>query len=166
MSRDFVIEPLQKHHDRGAFDCGEPSLNLFLKERARQNSKSGLSKTFVAVLQGDMRVWGYYTIASGSISFVVIPEKLPKYPIPTVHLGRLAVDLAMQGNRLGERLLVDALDRTADLAESLGIFAIELFAISEKAKRFYQKYGFVALKDDEKHLYLPLKTLRDSALMP
>lgn len=34
------------------------------------------------------------------MSFDAIPEKLPRYPIPVVHLGRLAVDEAAKGNRI------------------------------------------------------------------
>ena len=161
---DFRIDPLAKTHRRDKFDCGEPALNLFLQQFARQNAASGLSKTFVAVREGDIDVCGYYSVSTGSISFDIVPAKLPRYPIPTVHLGRLAVDLKMQGQRLGEFLLFDALNRALDAAELLGIYAVELYAISDTAKRFYLNYGFLPLIDDERHLYLPIETLKKSAL--
>ncbi len=161
----FVIEPLSKQHDRESFDCGETALNQFLRHYARQNNAKGLGKTHVAVLPGEVEVCGYHTLSSGSISFAIVPEKLPRYPIPTVHLGRLAVDLRMQGRRLGELLLIDVLERSVQLAAEIGIYAIELYALTDKAKQFYLKYGFVPLKDDDKHLYLPIETLRQSGLV-
>jgi GNAT superfamily N-acetyltransferase len=165
MKPEFVIEPLDKHHRREDFDCGETSLNDFLRKYARQNAERGLGRTFVAVLPDEKKVRGYYTLSSGSIAFDTVPEKLPRYPIPVAHLGRLAVDLSMRGQGLGELLLVDALERSVLIANELGIYAIELYALTEQAKQFYLKYGFVSLKDDDKHLYLPIKTIIQSGMV-
>ncbi|MBX3288936.1 MAG: GNAT family N-acetyltransferase [Acidobacteria bacterium] len=165
MSFDLVIEPLTKKHRRQDFDCGEESLNTFLKNFARQNDERGLGRTFVAVRSGETQVLGYYTISSGSVSFENIPLKLPRYPIPTAHLGRLAVDIRTKGIGLGEHLLMDALARVAAVSEQLGIYAVEAFALNDAAKRFYLKYGFTELKDDTHHLYIAIKTIRDSGLV-
>lgn len=165
MKLAFVIEPLDKSHQRENFDCGEVSLNDFLRKYARQNAERGLGRTFVAVLPGEKQALGYYTLSSGSIAFDAVPEKLPRYPIPVAHLGRLAVDSSMRGQGLGELLLIDALERTVIIASEFGIYAVELFALTERAKQFYLKYGFVSLKDDDKHLYLPVKTIIQSGLI-
>ena len=160
----YTIELLQKHHNRQDFDCGEDTLNVFIKQFARQNSEKGLGRTFVAVLPDDWRIYGYYTIASGAVRFDTLPEKLPKYPIPVVLLGRLAVDNAAKGQKLGEALLLDALKRAVNIADQLGIYAVEVYALSESARAFYQKYGFIELSDDKFHLHLPLKTIKDLGL--
>ncbi len=165
MNFQFVIELLSKQHKRDKFDCGEQSLNEFLKKYARQNNEIGFGRTFVATLPDKTDVLGFYTISSGSITFEIVPEKLPRYPIPTVHLGRLATDVNLRGQGLGELLLIDALERTVLVAAELGVYAIELYALTDNAKRFYLKYGFVALTDDEKHLYLPIETLKKSGLV-
>lgn len=165
MSLEFVIQPLGKQHKRENFDCGEESLNEFLQKYARQNSAKGYGRTFVAVLPEMREVLGYYTLSSGSVSFEVVPEKVPRYPIPTVHLGRLATSLKMRGQGLGELLLIDALERACLVAAEIGIYAVELLALTDGAKRFYLKYGFVPLKDDDKHLYLPIETLKQSGLI-
>jgi len=165
MKLEFIIEPLDKSHQRENFDCGEISLNDFLRKYARQNAERGLGRTFVAVLPGEKRVLGYYTLSSGSIAFDAVPEKLPRYPIPVAHLGRLAVDSSMRGQGLGELLLIDALERTVIISGEFGIYAVELFALTGRAKQFYLKYGFVSLKDDDKHLYLPVKTIIQSGLI-
>ena len=160
MSAPYRIELLTTKHNREAFDCGEESLNDFLKRFARQNNEKGLGRTYVAVVNDEPRIYGYYTIANGNIGFDTIPEKLPRYPIPVVHLGRLAVDEAAKGQRLGKALLADALKRAVKLADQIGIYAVEVYALSENAKEFYLKFGFVQMLDDEMHLYLPMKKIR------
>lgn len=156
----YLVEPLSTRHDRDAFDCGEPSLNDFLKRYARQNDDKGLGRTYVAVRPDDSHIYGYYTIASASVRFDAIPEKLPRYPIPMVHLGRLAIDQAAKGQGLGKALLADALARVAGFADHLGIYAVEVYALNEAAKEFYLKFGFTPLLDDPLHLYMPMKTIR------
>lgn len=160
MIKPFIIEPLTTNHKREAFDCGIESLNDFLKRFARQNNKKGLGRTYVAVMKNDPRVCGYYTISSGSISFDTIPENLPRYPVPVLHLGKLAVDRLFQDQRLGKTLLADALTRAVRIADQLGIYAVEVHALTETAHKFYLKFGFSELSDDKLHLYLTMKKIR------
>jgi len=160
MTPPFIIEQLTANHNREAFDCGEESLNVFLKRFARQNSEKGLGRTFVIVKINDSRIYGYYTISSGALSFDTIPENLPRYPIPVVHLGRLAVDQTAKGQKLGKALLADALKRAESIADQLGIYAVEVYALTENAREFYLKFGFTELMDDNLHLYLTIKKIR------
>lgn len=161
---DWRIERLGKGHDKKHFDCGEPSLNEYLHKYAGQGARLGLGRTYVAVEEGERKVAGYYTLSSGSVAFAELPQDmaamLPKYPIPVALLSRLAVDRSYQGRKLGERLLVDALRRCVNVSEELGVLAVEVHALNERARSFYVKYGFTQLQDDEMHLYLPMKTIR------
>ena len=131
---------------------------------AGQNRKTGISRTYVAVRAGRSTVDGYYAVSAGAVAFQDIPEalrkRLPGYPVPVAHLGRLAVDASSQGQGLGELLLLDALARILRAADSIGIHAVEVVAIDDTAKRFYLKYGFTQLLDDPHHLYLSIKTLK------
>jgi predicted N-acetyltransferase YhbS len=108
-------------------------------------------------------VVGYYTLAAGTVACANLPpdvaRKLPQHPIPVVLLARLAVDQSVQGQRVGERLLGDALSRAAALSKSLGVYAVELVAIDEQAAAFYARYGFMPLLDDPKHLFLPISVI-------
>jgi len=159
MKPAYVIEALEKRHDRSSFKCGESALDNFIRSYARQNDDRGLGRTYVAVVKGDAIVRGFYTISSGSVTFETVPEKLPRYPVPVVHLGRLAVDESVRGHGLGAHLLVDALRRAAEVAGQLGIFAVEVHAKTQTARDFYVKFGFSPLLDDELHLYLPVRTI-------
>jgi GNAT superfamily N-acetyltransferase len=160
----FVIERLSVDHDRAGFTCGEPALDGFIQRHARQNQAKDVSRTYVAVRRGERRVVGYYTLAGGSIEFERLPEslqrRLPHYAIPTILLARLAVDRSAQGEGLGELLLLGALRMAARIAESVGVFAVEVVAKNERAERFYRRYGFEPLPGNELNLYLTLATVR------
>lgn len=137
-------EKLRAEHDVSTFDCGEPVLNEWLRRRALQNQHSGASSTYVIL--NDMRVVGYYSLAAGSVARETAPGGVRRNapdPVPVVVLGRLAVDRAFQGQRLGRALLRDAILRTMQAADIIGVRAILVHALTERAKRFYQDCGFV-----------------------
>jgi GNAT superfamily N-acetyltransferase len=154
----WTVEPLGGHR-RDDFSCGNSTLDHFLHQFAGQYERRGLGRTFVAVGQG--KVLGYYTLAVGELVTQELPpqvlKKFPRHPVPVVLLGRLAVDLSARGQGLGEGLLMDALRRCLSLSQHAGVHAVEVQAVDEAAKKFYQKYGFKPLADDPLHLYLPLK---------
>jgi GNAT superfamily N-acetyltransferase len=160
---EWLIEPLGRLHQREQFACGQPALDDFLRTLVSQYEKRRLGKTYVAVRPSEALVLGYYTLASGAVSFAHLPKsaakKLPKHPVPVALLARLAVDRSMQGKGLGAALLVDALRRVLDLAKQLGIHAVEVDAIDETARAFYEKFGFMTLLDSQLHLYLPVATI-------
>ena len=91
---------------------------------------------------------------------------LPQIDMPVVLIGRLAVDQSVQGQTLGEFLLIDALRRAEYLAAKIGIRAVEVDAINQTAKRFYERYGFLTLSDDPHHLFLPINIIRKLQLPP
>lgn len=160
---DFV--PIQKKHKRSEFDCGNDELNQYLSRYARQNDAKGINKAFVATKPDvPLIVDGYYTISSSVINFLSLPrdvaQQLPNYPIPSALIGRLAVDVSCQGEGLGTELLVNALLRIVKASSEIGIYAVRVDAIDERAKRFYLKYEFIPLADSSLSLFLPLKTIK------
>ena len=162
---EWRVERLERSHHRAEFSCGKPPLDTFLHRLVSQYEARNLGRTYVAVKPGSLRVFGYYTLAAGAIAYQSLPapssRKLPKHPVPVILLARLAVDQSVQGQHLGESLLLDALRRCLVLADPLGIHAVEVDAIDPHARSFYQKYGFLPLLDDALHLFLPMATIRD-----
>jgi len=160
----WQIDPLTQAHSRGSFCCGKASLDKFIRELATQYARRDKGRTYVATLPPARAVLGYYTLAAGAVAFENLPSesgrKLPRHPIPVVHLGRLAVDQTARGEGLGRFLLLDALNRCLRLAEQAGIFAVEVYALDEEARQFYLKYGFTSLADDLNHFYLPVRAVR------
>jgi predicted GNAT family N-acyltransferase len=155
----IIIERLSPHHDRQDFDCGVEELNSYLQRYSGQHERKGIGRTYVAVKDGEIRVLGYYTISSSAIAFDVMPENLPRHPVPVALVGRLAVDKSARSQRLGEALLIHALQSALRAARIVGIYALVVDALDESAKTFYLKYGFNELTDDHLHLYLPMKAI-------
>ncbi len=114
-----------------------------------------------------IRALGYYTLASGAIDVESLPakqgRKLPRHPVPVVLLARLSVDRTVHGRGLGGFLLRDALIRSLDLSETLGIHAVIVDALDAEARAFYERFGFAALTDDPMRLFLPVSTIRAAA---
>ena len=152
-------ERLSSQHDRRSFDCGVEELNSYLQRYSGQHELKGIGRTYVATKDGDTRVLGYYTISSSAVAFDIVPENLPRHPVPVALIGRLAVDNTARGQRLGETLLIHALRSAQHAAKIVGIYAVVVDALDESAKSFYLKYGFGELADDHLHLYLPMKAI-------
>jgi GNAT superfamily N-acetyltransferase len=137
-------EKLSPAHDLSEFQCGEPALDQWLVRRALQNEESGASRTYVVGV--GRRVVGYYALAAGAIAHTHAPGRVRRNmpdPVPVMVIGRLAVDVSFRGRGIGPGLLKDAILRIVQASEIAGIRAILVHAISEAAKQFYQKWGFV-----------------------
>jgi GNAT superfamily N-acetyltransferase len=150
-------ERFSPEYDLSAFDSGEPVLDDWLRRRAAQNEASGASRTYV-VCAGP-KVAGYYSLAVGAVSHTVSPGRLRRNmpdPVPVMILGRLAVDRSFQGKGAGVGLLRDAILRTVQAAEIAGIRGLLVHAISEAAKRFYERHGFIVSPVDPMTLVITI----------
>jgi GNAT superfamily N-acetyltransferase len=153
-------ERLAAEHDLASFDSGSPALDDWLRRRALPNQDSGASRTYV--IRGGQSVIGYYALAAGAIAPAEATGRTRRnmpYPVPVMVLGRLAVDARYQSRGLGRALLRDAILRTLQAADIAGIRAIVVHAISEDAKRFYERCGFRPSPVDPMTLMI---TLRDA----
>jgi GNAT superfamily N-acetyltransferase len=159
--------PIAKRHDRAAFDCGDPDLNLYLQRFARQNHGSGGAKCFiVAPPASPARILGFYTLSPASIEYSrtpALPKKgLARYDVPVFRLGRLAVDRTVQGRGLGVALLLRAADRCIRVAEDVGGVALLIDAKNDRAARWYESYRALRMDDALLSLVLPLATAADA----
>jgi len=161
----WVIETLSAGHIRDSFACGQSELDEYLQRYAKQDERRDLTRVFVAVLPGQRKVAGYYTLSAGSVEHHRFPpersRKLPHYPVPMARLRRLAVDSRQQGQGLGSFLLLDALKRVLAASVSLGVYGVMVDAINGQAAAFYLHFGFIRLGGDSDVWFLPLETLRE-----
>ncbi len=154
-------ELLSDRHNLDGFSCGVPSLDDWLKRRARTNQASGASRTYVVC--DDDRVVGYYALASGGVDVAAAAGKFRRNmpdPIPVVILGRLAVDGTMRGKGLGRALFRDAALRVVQAADTIGIRGLLVHAISDEAKNFYLALGLEQSPLDAMTLMATLADLR------
>ena len=154
-------EPLAYDHLTDDFVSGAPTLDAWLKRKARANQASGASRTYV--LCRGQRVVGFYALAAGSVSHDLAPRKLKQNmpdPVPVIVLGRLAIDAAEQGNGLGRALLRDAVLRITAAAQEVGIAAILVHALNDRAKAFYLEAGFTQIVAEPMTLYVRTKDIK------
>jgi len=136
---------------RNAFDCGEPSLDRWLAQQARQSMESRDAVTYLLLDEdadgggGDARIAGYYALAAGQVLREVAPlemaERAPE-PIPAVRMGRFAIDRAYQGQGIGADLLREALLGAVTAGKLIGARVMLVDAISDGAVNFYMRFGF------------------------
>lgn len=163
MDATYRIEALQTDHERKAFSCGVEALDRYLIQQAGQDNRRRVAATYVISEHNSNRAAGYYTLSSSNILLRELPQeiikKLPRYPsLPATLLGRLAVDQAWQGKKLGELLLIDALKRSLKLSTEIASMAVIVDAKNIHAEQFYLRYGFIPFLDTNR-LFLPIATI-------
>lgn len=155
-------QPLAAIHLLDGFASGEGSLDEWLKRRALSNQLSGASRTFVVTDQEGC-VFGYYAMAAGAVSHQMatsgVRRNMPD-PIPVMVLARLAIDRRAQGIQLGAALLQDAVNRAVAVSQNAGVRALLVHALHERAKQFYEHYGFQESPQHPMTLMLRLSTVK------
>ncbi|EKT56202.1 GCN5-related N-acetyltransferase [Providencia sneebia DSM 19967] len=154
-------EPLNPDHLLEQFCCGEGSLDLWLKNRAMGNQKTGASRTFVTT--SNNKVMGYYSLSTGIVSTSMAVGRFRRNmptDIPVILLGRLAVDTRAKGLGVGRGLIKDAGHRVIQASGLVGIRGMIVHALSDDAKRFYEHLGFTASPLDPMMLMITLADLQ------
>ena len=163
-SKTVVVELLHSGHKKAAFSCEHERLSRYLHQQARQDVARNVAQCFVLAAD-ENRVAGYYTLSMASIPAHELPDelrkKLPNYPAyPVVLLGRLARDQNFARIGIGNLLLIDALARIAQVAQTqIAAFAVVVDPIDDRAQQFYAKYGFAPLKNTHR-MFLSTTTVQ------
>jgi len=159
----YLTVRLTPAHERKNFHCGKASLDNYIKTQVNQDIKKKLAACFV-IADGNNNVKGYYTLSNASVPRELVPDEIVKQiprgyrDLPVTLLGRLAVDSGSKGQKLGEGLLMDALQRSLDISKEVGSMAIIVDPLDDDAISFYAKYGFIAL--DSGKMFIPMKTVQ------
>lgn len=163
---DFHCEPLGKQHNRERFSSGVPELDQWLRERARQDQKRRVAAVYVLNPANDpTRIAGFYSLSATSVVLSDLPEnfarKLPRHPVvPAILIGRLARDIEFPG--LGEKLLLDALQRAGHHSAEIAAAAVVVDAKNERTSDFCRRYGFEPILDSPDRLFFPMATIEQT----
>ena len=160
MTASFRVEVLGPGHAREGFSCGVAALDVYLVRQANQDIRRRVSACYVAVEVSSNRLAGYYTLAAGGVPLTDLPDALtkhlPRYPsVPVVRVGRLAVDQAFQGQKLGGALLADAAVRA--MRSEVAVYALVVDAKDDAAAEFYRHHGFESFGSNARQLIVSLK---------
>jgi predicted GNAT family N-acyltransferase len=157
-STGFHIEPLSPAHDREGFRCGESALDTYLQRQARQDIARNLTRVYVLTNDGKS-VNGFYSLSATAIDPTSLPtqfaRKLPHFAIPATLLGRMAVDMRMQGRNLGNLILASALRMALEGSRVIGSWAVVVDA-KEGARDFYLRRDFQPFSDHPERLFLTM----------
>ena len=163
---NYVTEPLNADHDRSAFSCGDEAIDRFIRTQASKHMKKSHASVVFVFSDEKKRVRAFYTLSANGIPYNEIPAVLrkivPQYKsLPVTLIGQLAVDTEFQNNKLGTRILMDALVRSYDLAAgSIGSIAVVVDPANSHVAKWYKKFGFIELPDQSR-LFIPMKTIDD-----
>ncbi len=165
MRRVLAPERLGAQHDLTRFRNGKhESLDAWLRDRAP--ASEGLSARTYVVCASDTpgRVVGYYAISTAMAHRSGLPTaKLRRGmpdQVPLLLIGRIAVDVEYQKRGLGTDLLLDALRRCINAADTAGARAVVTHAIDDEAMAFYERHGFVRCPLGERTMLMPIETAR------
>ena len=158
------IVALDDSHDRRSFHCDVEPLDRYVHGQAGQDQRRNVAVCFVLSDPVRASIAGYYTLSAFSVVGDLLPDalqkKLPKYgQLPCTLLGRLAVDMEYRGSGVGTHLLIDALRRALLHSAEVASWAVVVDAKDETAERFYSRYGFIALREHPRRLFLPMATI-------
>jgi GNAT superfamily N-acetyltransferase len=145
MAAAFRLEVLGANHARDSLACGVEALDIYFARQATQDVRHRASTCYVAVEPATGKVAGYYTLAAGGVPLTDLPgpmtKRLPRYPsVPVARVGRMAVDQAFHGQKLGGALLADAAVRA--MRSEVAVFALVVDAKDDAAEAFYLHHGF------------------------
>ncbi len=159
-----VLVPLRPDHDLSGFDCGNDELNQWLVNHALASQKADLARTYL-VLDAD-RVAAYVTLTTGSVRAQAAPKRyvrgMPRYPIPTILIARLAVDHRYQRQRLGSRLLAESLRLAVAASDTAAARLVVVDAIDDQAVAFYRRWGFIDVPENPRRLFRKISDIRRS----
>ena len=142
-----TIRRLEPGDDRDRFCSGHPDLDRFFHRFAGQNQfRHHVGVTYIAV--EDDAILGFVTVSPSEIEIDALPadrrRRLPRYPLPTLRLARLAVAQSAQGRGIGQALLRFALTLARRMADEIGCVGVVVDAKPE-AQTFYLRYGFESI---------------------
>ena len=167
LNENWSVETFNSEvHDREIFSCGVSGMDGYFKNYASQDVKRNVTRMYVLIDRYSLAVAGYYCLSATSFDRDSIPKKfakrLPRFPVPSVLLARLAVDSSYQNYGLGSMLLVDAFKKVIQVNEIIGIVALLVDALDKEAAGFYQNSQFLQFNNDELRLFLPMDDIQDA----
>ena len=143
--------PLLQSDDRGGFDCGRESLNLWFRRHAWRNQEAGVSRTSVLCDSDDGAVVAYVSLSAAQIERAHLPKSGQRNspdPVPMILLGQLAVALEHQGKGYARSLVQFTLTTAVRLSKDIGCFGVMTHPLDDEIRAFYKALGFEMLPFD------------------
>lgn len=156
-----TLERLRPDHIRSEFDCGDPEMNLWLRDRAMTFQDSRVSYVHV-LADPSSRILGFFTLSSFTVHLPRLDAatqrdyKEYRCNLPAILIGKLARDRSVRDRKVGEYLVEQALRKSLELANmGMGCVFVAVEA-SDKRIPWYQDLGFTRASSQSNLLYMPV----------
>lgn len=165
---DMIIEIFsgEKEYELNGFDCGEESLNAFLTNHLKRQHDGKILRAYVLLTKEEKpRILGYYTLSGSCFEKETLPSKsqqrkVPYQNVPSITLGRLALDKTLHGQGIGSMLVTHAMRVVYSASQAVGVHGLFVEALNDKAKAFYKSLGFIQLTgNNDRSLFYPTKSI-------
>jgi GNAT superfamily N-acetyltransferase len=163
----FVREQLATHHDLSNFNSGEPEIDSWLRESALRASTRDYSRIYIWH-SGDDRVVAFFTLSAFAITSEALPKNRARGEqrgIPSLLLGKFALDESIQGQGLSRILIADAVAEAVKASQYAAARYLVVDALNPSVVALYEKFGFHRAPDsdtDKTRLFARIKDLAAS----
>lgn len=152
-------EVLTASHKLETFDCGSPSIDRWLRNRALNDQQE--RKCVVVVSHEDTRAVGFYALAQMRVEAsptTMLRQTAPMPALSALFISRLATDQEYSGRGVASTLLRHALLRAVLLRRWLPDLAPALMVhgLDDQGAAFWAKWGFIEVPSSPYHLFRPI----------
>ena len=154
------FERLAPAHSIDAFVSGNDELDAWLRDAAETADRAGTARVYIWI-DRENEVIGYFAIAPHNIRREDVPSSVGRgapVVIPGFLLARLALAESLHGAGRGGELLAGALETTLAAVRLGGGRVIVVDAIDERARGFYQHFGFRSIPANPNRLAMKAST--------
>lgn len=137
-------------------------MNSWVHGQAERWHVSDMCKVYACVSDG--RLIGLFCLSMTSIESFSVPKSvrsgMSRVSFPAILIDRLAVDVGCQGSGVGRALVSDAIERSVELADSIGAKFVVVDPKSGLGE-WYRNQGFRYPPDEtDGRMFLPMKAAR------
>lgn len=173
---EFCIISPNKTDKCNEFNCGQLTINTYLKNQALTDAISGNGVTYLAINKVDNSIVAYYTIATSLIPYIdgnnygdddepYYDDKIHGYRAVEITMFAVSTkyqDKFIEGNLISSLILHQAIGNIYDLAtQSIGAKFIILYSVPA-AIEFYKKNRFEFLNE----YMIPIKHIESEDCTP
>jgi GNAT superfamily N-acetyltransferase len=154
------FERLSPGHPIEAFRSGNQDLDIWLSQAAGTADRAGTARVYVS-LDDHRQVIGYFAIVPHTIRRENLPSAVGRGApevIPGFLLARLALSEQLHGGGRGGEMLAGALETILAAIRLGGGRVIVVDAIDDRARGFYEHFGFRPLPGNSNRLVMKAST--------
>lgn len=151
--RGYIREQFVASHDVSNFNSGQPTLDSWLRQHALSANSRDYSRTYVWH-PGNGQVVAFFTLSGYMIDRDQLSEKRRKgeqREIPSILLGKLALDISLQKQGLSEELIADAVIEAERASNQAAARFLIVDALDPTLIGLYEKFGFIRTSESSGH---------------